>query len=170
MKYALIGCLFLIGCANHQQHIKSDMYLTEINKNNIGTVWFKDTSKGLLVEVDLKDLPQGKHGFHVHENPDCTGTLNKFGDFEYASNAGNHYDPHHTGKHLGPDGHGHLGDLPYITANSEGIAKQKFYIKNVRAQDFKNRSLIIHHGGDNYKDTPLPLGGGGKRIACGIIK
>ncbi|MBF9200908.1 superoxide dismutase, partial [Acinetobacter baumannii] len=24
--------------------------------------------------------------------------------------------------------------------------------------------------GDNYSDSPLPLGGGGARIACGVIK
>ncbi|SSP59941.1 Cu/Zn superoxide dismutase [Acinetobacter baumannii] len=29
---------------------------------------------------------------------------------------------------------------------------------------------MIHAGGDNYSDSPLPLGGGGARIACGVIK
>ena len=28
---------------------------------------------------------------------------------------------------------------------------------------------MIHVGGDNYSDMPLPLGGGGARIACGVI-
>ncbi|MBV8452160.1 MAG: superoxide dismutase, partial [Deltaproteobacteria bacterium] len=27
-----------------------------------------------------------------------------------------------------------------------------------------------HAGGDNYSDTPLPLGGGGARLACGVIR
>jgi Cu-Zn family superoxide dismutase len=29
---------------------------------------------------------------------------------------------------------------------------------------------MIHAGGDNYSDTPKPLGGGGERIACGVVK
>ncbi|WP_324128836.1 superoxide dismutase family protein, partial [Acinetobacter baumannii] len=29
---------------------------------------------------------------------------------------------------------------------------------------------MIHAGGDNYSDSPQPLGGGGARIACGVIK
>ncbi|MEW3177732.1 superoxide dismutase family protein, partial [Escherichia coli] len=31
------------------------------------------------------------------------------------------------------------------------------------------RSLMLHAGGDNHDDHPEPLGGGGARIACGII-
>ena len=29
---------------------------------------------------------------------------------------------------------------------------------------------MIHAGGDNYADTPKPSGGGGERIACGVVK
>jgi Cu-Zn family superoxide dismutase len=29
---------------------------------------------------------------------------------------------------------------------------------------------MIHAGGDNYADKPAPLGGGGERIACGVIQ
>jgi Cu-Zn family superoxide dismutase len=25
-------------------------------------------------------------------------------------------------------------------------------------------------GGDNYSDTPAPLGGGGGRLVCGVVK
>jgi Cu-Zn family superoxide dismutase len=34
----------------------------------------------------------------------------------------------------------------------------------------KGHSLMIHAGGDNYSDQPKPLGGGGARIACGVIQ
>jgi Cu-Zn family superoxide dismutase len=33
--------------------------------------------------------------------------------------------------------------------------------------DLRGRALIVHAGGDTYRDVP-PLGGGGARIACGI--
>jgi len=29
---------------------------------------------------------------------------------------------------------------------------------------------MVHAGGDNHADAPAPLGGGGARVACGIIK
>jgi Cu-Zn family superoxide dismutase len=29
---------------------------------------------------------------------------------------------------------------------------------------------MIHAGGDNYSDHPKRLGGGGARIACGVVK
>ena len=38
------------------------------------------------------------------------------------------------------------------------------------ASQLKGRALVLHAGGDNYEDTPAPNGGGGDRIACGIIK
>lgn len=130
----------------------------------VGEVTFTDTKQGLKIETNLYGLSAGKHGFHVHEHPSCE-PLNK----EHAMAAGGHYDPDKTGKHLEPDGGGHKGDLPVLTVEKDGTTKQVFYVKNVKAKDFRNRSVMIHAGGDNYKDTPKPLGGGGARIACGII-
>ena len=37
-------------------------------------------------------------------------------------------------------------------------------------EEIKGHSLIIHVGGDNYAEHPAPLGGGGARLACGIIQ
>ena len=33
----------------------------------------------------------------------------------------------------------------------------------------KGHALMIHAGGDNYADQPAPLGGGGARLACGVL-
>lgn len=171
MKYFLVMLCFLTACANHQQKVKTTLYLTSETAENkkVGTVWFKDTANGLLVEVSLKNLPQGEHGFHIHEFPSCENMLGKDGTTQHALSAGGHYDPKKTGKHLGPNGGGHLGDLPFLTVAQDGTVKRKFYLKNIKVEDFKNRSIMIHEGGDNYKDAPFVLGGGGKRIACGII-
>jgi Cu-Zn family superoxide dismutase len=35
--------------------------------------------------------------------------------------------------------------------------------------DVRNRALMVHAGGDNHADHPAPLGGGGGRVACGVI-
>ncbi len=29
---------------------------------------------------------------------------------------------------------------------------------------------MVHKGGDNHSDHPQPLGGGGARVACGVIE
>ncbi|MFO5591311.1 superoxide dismutase family protein, partial [Klebsiella pneumoniae] len=36
--------------------------------------------------------------------------------------------------------------------------------------EVKGKALMVHVGGDNMADSPQPLGGGGERFACGVIK
>ena len=36
-------------------------------------------------------------------------------------------------------------------------------------QAVTGRALVIHQGGDNHADQPAPLGGGGARVACGVV-
>jgi Cu-Zn family superoxide dismutase len=84
--------------------------------------------------------------------------------------AGGHYDPAGANKHLGPQGAGHLGDLPAITVGADGKAVTAVVAARLKLADVKGRSLMIHAGGDNYSDQPVPLGGGGARVACGVIK
>ena len=67
----------------------------------------------------------------------------------------------------GPDGTGHLGDLPKLVVTADG--KISVVAPHLKLADVKSRALVIHEGGDNYSDTP-ELGGGGKRIACGVIE
>jgi hypothetical protein len=43
-------------------------------------------------------------------------------------------------------------------------------VPHLTLADVKGRSIMIHVGGDNYSDQPAPLGGGGARIACGVVK
>ena len=84
--------------------------------------------------------------------------------------AGGHYDPANTGKHLGPLGEGHKGDLPALTVDSDGRATKDVVAPHLKVSDVKGHSIMIHAGGDNYSDQPAPLGGGGARIACGVAK
>lgn len=138
----------------------------------VGQVTFKDTDEGLEISYDLKNLPAGEHGFHVHEKADCSPMM-KDHKMEAAMAAGGHYDPEHTGKHLGPEGNGHRGDLPVLIVNEDGTTKETIIFgisKNLKAEEFKGHTLMVHQGGDNYSDKPLPLGGGGARIACGVIE
>ncbi len=165
--------VFLIltaGCSQGVDMSVANMYLTTDKTKPIGTVVFVDTPDGLQIDVDLTNLPAGPHGFHIHEHPDCGVVINENGVKGYALKAGGHYDPLHTKIHLGPDNAGHKGDLPVLYVKQDGTVQTHILMRSLTTEDIKNRSFIVHAGSDNYKDTPAILGGGGARIACGIIK
>lgn len=84
--------------------------------------------------------------------------------------AGGHFDPGHAGKHLGPAGAGHKGDLPALSVADDGKATKVVVAPNLKLADIAGHAIVIHAGGDNYLDDPKPLGGGGARIACGVVK
>jgi Cu-Zn family superoxide dismutase len=136
---------------------------------SLGTVTFADSAAGLVITPHLSGLPPGQHGFHIHEKGDCGPGMNE-GKPAAGFAAGGHYDPAHTKKHLGPfSTAGHRGDLPVLVVDSRGDASQLVTAPHLTVADIRGRSIMIHVGGDNYSDTPLPLGGGDGRIACGVI-
>ena len=49
------------------------------------------------------------------------------------------------------------------------MAKGKLDVAGLKVADMEGHALMIHAGGDNYADAPKPLGGGGERIACGVV-
>jgi Cu-Zn family superoxide dismutase len=136
---------------------------------SLGTITIKEEKDGVTLEPKLKGLPAGEHGFHVHENPSCE-PADKDGKKTAAQAAGGHFDPAATKAHKGPGGGGHKGDLPKLVVSDKGEAKDKIEVKGMTLADFQGHALMIHEGGDNYSDTPKPLGGGGARIACGVVK
>ena len=135
----------------------------------IGNVTITASPYGLVFLPSLEGLGAGIHGFHVHENSSCE-PKDKDGKPVAALAAGSHYDPKITKHHGAPWSHGHLGDLPALVVGQDGKANYAVLAPRLKISDIKSRALIIHEGGDNYSDEPTPLGGGGARIACGVIK
>ncbi|HEX5056217.1 MAG TPA: superoxide dismutase [Cu-Zn] SodC [Gammaproteobacteria bacterium] len=136
---------------------------------SIGQVTVSEAGQGTLFTPSLSDLPPGMHGFHVHAKPSCE-PAEKSGAMEPAEGAGSHYEADKNPKHAGPSGDGHRGDLPVLAVASDGTATQPVLAPRLKLNELAGKSLMIHAGGDNYSDKPHPSGGGGKRIACGIIK
>jgi len=134
----------------------------------LGSVSITATPYGTLFTPNLSGLTPGIHGFHVHENPSCA-PMDKDGKPVPALSAGGHYDPAKTGKHLGPYGEGHLGDLPPLVADAQGKSTLPVLAPRLKIADIGGRSLMVHAGGDNFSDQPEPLGGGGARIGCGVV-
>jgi Cu-Zn family superoxide dismutase len=135
----------------------------------IGTVTISETRYGLVFTPSLNGLPPGQHGFHVHENGSC-GPNQKEGKTVPAGAAGGHLDPAGAKKHGLPWGDGHLGDLPGLTVDAQGASSDPVLAPRLKLSDVKGKSLMVHAGGDNHADHPAPLGGGGARIACGVIQ
>lgn len=133
----------------------------------IGTVTFADSNRGLVITPDLSGLPAGSHGFHIHEKGSCEPALQN-GLAGAALAAGGHYNPQEVPHHGSPLT-GHMGDLPVLLVNASGHAETSVLAPRLKVIDIRGLALIIHEGGDNYSDIPAPLGGGGNRIACGVI-
>lgn len=134
----------------------------------IGHITLSNSPYGVLLTPALEGLPPGLHGFHLHEKPSCD-VAEKDGKKGAALAAGGHFDPAKTGKHEGPYGQGHLGDLPSLYVDSKGVATQPVLAPRLKLSDFSGHALMIHAGGDNHADHPEALGGGGARIACGVV-
>ncbi|MGE0314398.1 MAG: superoxide dismutase [Cu-Zn] SodC [Lautropia sp.] len=135
---------------------------------SLGTVRIVETEYGVVFRPDLKGLAPGLHGFHVHMNPSCA-PAEKDGASVPAAAAGGHLDPRGTKRHGEPWGDGHLGDLPALYVADDGTAVQPVLGPRLKLADLAKRSLMVHAGGDNHADDPAPLGGGGARVACGVI-
>lgn len=138
---------------------------------SIGTVVMSQSPRGVLIIPDLRGLPAGMHGMHIHEKPDCTSSQSPEGAVVVAGAAGGHWDPEKKNKHEGPYGDGHMGDLPGLFVAADGIATMPVLASRIKKlSEVREHALMIHAGGDNMSDNPMKLGGGGIRIACGVIE
>ena len=132
-----------------------------------GLVSFEDGPHGLVISPRLHGLTPGPHAAHIHENASCAP--DEMG--MPAGAAGGHYDPLGSGAHEGPYGEGHLGDLPNLIVEPNGMASLPVVAPRVTLADLKGRSLMIHAGADRYdKYAEHEHGKGGMRMYCGIIR
>lgn len=135
----------------------------------IGTISAEETEYGVVFHPDIKGLTEGLHGFHIHQHADCSPG-EKEGETKAGVAAGGHFDPEETGRHAGPYGDGHLGDLPALYVDASGKVTHPVLAPRIKIGDLEGHALMIHEGGDNYSDQPEKLGGGGARVACAVVK
>ncbi|MBN6031202.1 superoxide dismutase family protein [Pantoea ananatis] len=172
MKVKTIALLTLLTCGAAQA-ASEEVTIHEVSPQGIGksvgTVNIEETQYGLQFTPMLTGLKPGIHGFHVHAKGSCEPGESE-GKTVAAGAAGGHLDPDNTGKHLGPYGEGHLGDLPALYVDDQGKASYPVLAPRIKnLSEIKGKALMVHVGGDNHADHPKPLGGGGARFACGVI-
>ena len=109
--------------------------------------------------------PNGTHGFHIHENGDCSAPD--------GSSAGGHFNP--DGKpHGKPDqSEHHVGDIFSVTADANGVGQvdavaDRATLGDGGVTDVLGKAVIVHAKPDDY--TTQPTGDAGGRIACGVIR
>lgn len=134
--------------------------------DSAGSITITEMSGGLVFKPALLGLEQGEHGFHLHQNPSCEPAM-KEEQRQAAAAAGSHFDPANTNQHAGPDGNGHLGDLPRLRI-TDNATQQDVIAKQLTLDDVKNRALVVHQGADDYSTNPS--GDSGAAIACGVIR
>lgn len=134
----------------------------------IGIVTFEATTTGTtLVTASFTDLPEGSHGFHIHETGACEPPFRT---------AGGHFAPRdHSHGILEGEGR-HAGDMPNLIVPETGRVTVQHFVQGVSLQeddtgfllDNDGSAVIVHSGPDDYESQPA--GGAGKRIACGVIE
>lgn len=170
LRFASLTAMALLLAGTAWADITVPMHMVDEKGTGpaVGQVAISESPYGLVFTPHLSGMTPGLHGFHVHENPSCA-PLDKDGKMVPALAAGGHYDPAGTKRHGTPWGDGHLGDLPALYVDNSGNATYPVLAPRLKMADVKGRSLMVHVGGDNHADHPAPLGGGGARLACGVI-
>ena len=171
-----LSSLFMLGCTSTPPvQSKAPSQQVTINAVSptgigaaIGSIHLEDSSAGLVLHTQLSQLPAGPHGFHIHEVGSCA-PASKDGKMGAALAAGSHFNPNKAQNH-GTPLTGHLGDLPVLNVQADGTAQVMLVAPRLKLADVQGRAIMIHAGGDNYSDSPKALGGGGDRIACGVIQ
>jgi len=169
LKLTSLSILLCAGTAMADTTVQMSMVDAKGVGTSAGQVTISESKYGVVFTPSLTGLAPGLHGFHVHQNPSCE-PKEKDGKMVPALAAGGHFDPNDTKRHDMPWGEGHLGDLPPLFVDANGIANQPVLAPRLTMADVAGHSLMVHVGGDNHSDHPAALGGGGARMACGVIK
>jgi superoxide dismutase, Cu-Zn family len=133
----------------------------------IGTARLTGTPVGLLIELDLTDLPpETWHGFHIHETGECDAE----GGFE---SAGGHFSvTENTAHGFLVEGGPHSGDMPNQYVAADGTLKAEVFTPYAfyggEQDNVTGRALMLHSGPDDYESQPS--GDAGDRIACAVIE
>ncbi len=165
----IFGLTLATGLATAQGPKEIKVPILTSHGDPAGTATFKTVKKGVKVKIELKNLPIGMHGVHIHQNAVCDAP-----DFK---GAGGHFNVDHKQHgYDNPMGH-HNGDLPTSIMVGEGHTGEATFVLTSVSLDpaapnslFLNggTSIIVHEKADDEKTDPSGLSG--NRIACGVIK
>ncbi len=169
MVVAVASMAMLAGCATPEQnarymagHFRAQADLRTPDGAEVGKAAVEEIDGALRVIIDVKGLPAGMHGAHLHMTGKCEGP-------EFAS-AGGHWNPdgHKHGMHnpAGP----HAGDLPNLEVDSKGRGHLTYTLPGgtyAGLMDEDGAAIVIHAKVDDMMTDPS--GNSGGRVACGVF-
>ena len=140
--------------------------LKDAQGRTLGDATLRESPAGVLVKLDLQNVPPGPHAFHVHTVGKCDAP-----DF---MTAGGHFNPATTKHGLLATGGPHAGDMPNLFVPADGKLSIEVLDPNVTLAagarsvfDADGSALMLHAAADDY--TTDPAGNAGARLACGVI-
>jgi Cu-Zn family superoxide dismutase len=133
---------------------------------SVGTATFTQESGGVRLKAQVKGLPPGDHGIHVHAAGKCDPP-----DF---MTAGGHFNPGNKQHGLNNPQGAHVGDLPNLKVATDGSGTFDGLLKDASLSSGSGSlfgpdgtALVIHAMADD--EMTDPTGNSGGRIACGVI-
>jgi Cu-Zn family superoxide dismutase len=134
---------------------------------SLGNAMLRETPNGVLLSVDLQNVPAGPHAFHIHTTGKCEGPT--------FMTAGGHFAPGGTKHGLMAQAMPHAGDLPNLHVGADGKLAFEVLAANVTLAagprslfDADGSALVLHATADDYFSDPA--GNAGGRIACGVVE
>ena len=157
----------IAGTTGTDQSPSARAQLVDPQGRSVGDALLRQTPHGVLLTLNLRGVPAGVHGLHIHETGHC--------DAPSFESAGGHFNPTKR-EHgfLDPRGP-HAGDLPNIHVPGDIPYSVEYLIDEVTLDrsantllDNSGSAIVIHAGRDNYASDPA--GKAGPRLACGRIE
>lgn len=127
-----------------------------------GTATAQEIAGGVRIRLNLRALPPGVHGVHVHTTGRCDPP-------DFAS-AGAHWNPANTQHGVYNPKGPHQGDLPNleIAADGRGTATMSMPGATLAGLlDTDGSAIVVHAKADDL--TTDPSGNSGARLACGVF-
>jgi Cu-Zn family superoxide dismutase len=164
---ALLTAALLAGSIAPAAAQQASANFFDTEGKQIGTAALTQTPAGVLIDMEVRSLPPGEHGFHIHEKGQCDAA----GKF---ASAGGHLALGHKHGYL-TEGGPHPGDLPNQFVGRDGALRAQVFAAGVTLSPGQatllgpdGTALVLHAGTDDYASQPA--GNSGDRIACAVIK
>jgi Cu-Zn family superoxide dismutase len=133
-----------------------------------GTVTFTPAANGAVrVVADLRGVPPGRHGIHLHENGQCNHDESSGKHF---TSAGGHFNPNGAPHACPPTDPRHAGDFGNVEVGADGTGHLDLttnLLSLTGANMVMGKAVILHAGADDC--STQPSGNSGDRLACGVI-